>query len=141
MRNDSRPDWWRLRRVRWPIAVTLLLAVAAAIAVVRARASRVVVYNDTGAAITDLTITACGQSQTFREVGERDSIRLTLARTGSESDIAIATNGVPLWRGDYIEPRGGYRATVRLRADGQVECSTTISCWQAWLNPSTTDTN
>lgn len=133
MRTNSRPDWWQRRRVVWPLTATLLLTAAALIALARSDASRVVVYNETGSAIPDLTITTCGQSRSFRDIDEGESVRIKLAPTGSESDIAIATNGVPLWRGDYIEPRGGYRAIVHLRRDGEVEATTTLSWWQGLL--------
>ncbi len=133
MRNDFRRDWWRLRRVQWPLGALLVLGVAAGLAIARSNASRVVVYNETGHSIEDLSITACGQTRTFRDLGERDSVRLRLAANGGASDIAIATNGIAMWRGDYIEPRGGYRAIVRLRRDGQVESTMITSWWQTLL--------
>jgi len=133
MRNDSRLDWWRRRRVQWPIGALLVLGVVASLAVTRSNASRIVVYNETGHNFEDLSITACGQSETFRGFGERDSVRLKLAGNGGASDIAIATNGVVMWRGDYIEPRGGCRVFVRLRRDGEVESATTTSWWQSLL--------
>jgi len=113
----------------------LAVTAAAGIAFFRSDASRVVVYNQTGAVLAELTVSACGQSQTFRDVGEGESVRLKLAGVGGESDVAIATNGVALWRGDYVEPRGGYRTIVRLRRDGQVECTTTISWWRGSSSP------
>ncbi len=133
MQTDSRRKWWQLRRVRWPAGALLTLALAATVAIARSNASRVVVYNDTGRALATLTVSACGQSRTFTEVSDRGSVRLRLAATGSASDIAVSTNGVMMWRGDYLEPRGGYRAIVRLRRDGQVQCTTTISLWQRLL--------
>lgn len=134
MQNASRIDWWKLRRVRWPLGTLLVLGVSAGMAIFRSQASRVVVYNETGGSITELAVSACGQSQLFNEVGERESVHLILTGTGGESDIAITTNGVALWRGDYLEAGGGYRATVRLRRDGQVESSTTRSWWQGLLD-------
>ena len=130
MRNDSSRKWWQLRRVQWPLGALLVLGVTAGLAIARSNVSRVVVYNQTGGSIAELVVSACGQSQTFHDVGERESVRLKLAATGGESDIAIATNGVAMWRGDYLEPRGGYRAIVRLRRDGQVESTTAVSAWQ-----------
>ncbi len=126
-------DWWKLRRVRWPLLGLLTLGLAAGVALSRSRASLVIVYNATGSAIPELTISACSQSRAFHEVGDRESVHLKLAPRGGESDITVATNGVALWRGEYIEPAGGYRVTVRLRGDGQVETSSTISWWQTWL--------
>ena len=116
--------------MQWPLGVVLLLSLAVAVAMTSARFSRVMVYNDTGTTLTELTITACGQSQTFREVNDRESVRLKLAGTGGESDVTVSTNGVLMWRGEFIEPLGGCRVTVRLRADGQVETATSISWWQ-----------
>jgi len=133
MRNDSERKWWKRRRVLWPLGALLLLGMAAGLAVARSKASRVMVYNETGDSIARLTISAAGQAHTFRDVGDRESVRFQLSRTGGPSDIAIATNGVAMWRGDYIEPGGGYRAIVRLRRDGQVECTATICWWQGLL--------
>ena len=134
MRTTSQPSWWLRRRVWGPLGVLLLVSLAAGLALVRSNVSRVVVYNETGGTIDELTISACHQSRTFHEVEERESVRLKLAATGGETDIAIATNGVVMWRGDSIEPRGGCRAIVRLRRDGQVECTATTSRWQGWLH-------
>lgn len=130
MRNASRIDWWKLRRVQWPLGVLLVLGVAAGLAVARSSVSRVVVYNETGGSIAELAVSACGQSITFHGVAEGESVRLKLTASGGESDIAIATNGLAMWRGDYLEARGGYRAIVRLRRDGLVESSTTVSWWK-----------
>lgn len=141
MRTTSKTDWWHHRRVLWPLGVALIGGLTIAVAVARALTSRVVVYNETGANIAELTVSACGQSRTFRDVADQESVRLKLAATGGESDIAITTNGVPLWRGDYLEPRGGYRAIVRLQPGGEVECFTTTSWWQGWFGQPTTAAN
>ena len=138
MRNDSSLDWWKRRRVQWPLGALLVLGVAAGLAISRSNASRIVVYNETGHPLEALSITACGQSRTFHDLGERESVRLKLAANGGASDIAIATNGIAMWRGDYIEPRGGYHAIVRLRRDGQVESTTITSWWQTLLGARTT---
>jgi len=119
--------------VQWPLGALLVLGVAAGLAIARSNPSRVVVYNETGGGIEELGITACGQSRTFRGVGEHESVRLKLSATVGSSDIAIATNGVVMWRGEYLEPRGGYRAMVQLRRDGQVECMVTMSAWRRLL--------
>lgn len=141
MRTTSKTDWWRHRRVLWPLGLALIGGLTITVAVARAWVSRVVVYNETGADLAELTVSACGQTRTFRDVADQESVRLRLAATGGESDIAIATNGVPLWHGDYLEPRGGYRAIVRLRAGGEVECSTMISWWQSWFSQPATAAN
>jgi hypothetical protein len=133
MRSDSKVDWWKRRRVLWPLGSLLALSLAASLGVAYSNASYVMVYNQTGQLISRLTITAGRDSRIFRDVEDRESVRLVLGGGGGASDIAISTNGVEMWRGEYIEPRGGYRAIVRLRGDGQVECSATISWWQSLL--------
>jgi hypothetical protein len=135
MPTNSPRKWWTYRRVQWPLGAFLFLAVVAGASFVRSNVSSVIVYNETGANITDLTLSACGQSQTFHDVADQESVRLKLQRDGSESDVAISTSGATLWRGEYIEPRGGYRILVRLRRDGQTESTTTISWWQQLLHP------
>jgi len=119
--------------VLWPLGSLALICMAAGIGILYSGASRVVVYNETDASLSRVTVTACGTSQTFRDVQDRESVGLVLRRGVGASDVAVATNGVEMWRGDYIEPRGGYRVVVRLRADGQVECTSTISGWQSLL--------
>ena len=133
MQSGSQRKWWQLRRVRWPAAALVTIALATGVAIVRSAASRVVVYNDTGGVIEELSVSACGQSQTFRAVHERESVRFKIQARGEASEITITTNGAVMWRGDYLEPSGGYRAIVRLRRDRQAECTTTISVWQKLL--------
>ena len=127
MQRTFKTRWWQTRRFRWPSALLVILAVFAGVAFKQANDSRVVVYNQSGTRFTFLTVTACGQSHTFRDVEDRESIRFEPVRAGTESDIEISTNGVAMWRGDYIEPRGGYRTTIRLRSDGQVQ---SVSLWK-----------
>ena len=133
MRTDLKRDWWKRRRVWWPLTALLTLSVCVGLGIAYSGVSRVVVYNQTGASIAQLTISAGRQAGSFRDVGDRESVRFALSEAGEASDIVIATNGFEMWRGDYIEPRGGYRAVVRLRRDGQAECITTISWWQGLL--------
>ena len=121
--------WWRRRRLWWPLAAAAVLGAAFWFALVRADTSRIVVYNNTGEAIEELTVAACGQSRTFRGVEADSSVRFKLAPTGGESAIAISTNSAVLWQGDYIEARGGYYAIVRLNRDGDVECHTSLQAW------------
>jgi hypothetical protein len=97
----------------------------------------VIVFNDSGADIEELSVSACGDSRTFGSVGPRMSVRMTLTGTGSPGDITVITNGVMMWRGDHLEPWGGYRAFVHLRRDGQVETFTTVSWWRRLLTPAT----
>ena len=131
MRNDLNPEWWKRRRLWYPLTALALCASALLLALHHSGVSCVVVYNEMDSPIADLRITACGQSQTFRGLEERESVRLKLAALGGESDIAIATNGVLMWRGEYIESRGGFRAILRLGRDGQVQSTTTTSWRQS----------
>ena len=124
-----------MRRVLYPAVALLTITLATTVAIVRSAASRVVVYNETGGVLDELTVTACGQTQSFRSVHERESVRLKLQPGGEASEITVSTNGAIMWHGDFVEPRGGYRAFVHLRRDGQVECNTTISVWQKLLRP------
>ena len=133
MQTISKLNWWQHRRVAWPLAALAALTVILGIARVRANESSVVVCNETGARIAELTICACGQTQTFCDVADEDSVRMALRSGGGHGTVGVAINGTTLCRGDYIEPRGGYRTIVRLRRDGQAEFSTSISCWQTWF--------
>ena len=122
--------WWKLRRLRWLVGTVVLLLATALVAWWRSGASRVMVYNRTGTDIEELTVSACGQSQTFHNLGDGESVRLKLAPTGAASEATVTTNGAVMWHGEYLEPRGGYRAIIRLEAGGEVEASTSISWWQ-----------
>ena len=122
--------WWRRRRLWWPLAAVAVLGAAFWLALVRADTSRILVYNNTGETIAELTVTACGQSRTFREVEFGDSVRLKLVPTGGESDITILTNDAVMWHGDYIEPRGGYFAVIHLNRNGDVESRTSLQAWR-----------
>ncbi|MEI7730754.1 MAG: hypothetical protein WCO56_14365 [Verrucomicrobiota bacterium] len=125
--------YWKRRRVLWSVGSLLLLGGVATVATLRSRTALIVVYNDTGANLAELTISACGQSQTHRDVGDHESVLMKLKPANTESDIAVFTNGTVMWRGDYVEPRRASRSVVRLQRDGQVECFTTGSWWQDYL--------
>lgn len=127
--HPTRP-WWRRRRVVWPLGAAAFLGAAFWLAWARSDVSRVIVYNNTGRNFDELTVSACGQSRTFRDVESDSSVRFKLAATGGESAIAIATHDAVLWQGDDIEPRGGYTAIVRLNRGGDVECRTRLSAWR-----------
>lgn len=133
MPHASRPKWWERRRILWPLAAMVTLTGSLVVAVLRSGASYVVVYNNTGRPIGEMTITACGQEGRFKDVADSESVRFTLTPQGSKSDIAVATNGAALWRGEYIEPAGGFHAFVHLRRDGQVDAATSTSWWQGFL--------
>jgi len=88
------------------------------------------VYNQTGDRLATVTITACGQTKTFRDIDDDVSVRFKLVSTGGASAIAIFVNGEERWQGDYIEPCGGYRAIVRLGRHSAVTCRNDISWWR-----------
>ena len=126
--RPERYEFLRHRRFWWPVAALLLLSAAGGVAVWRAGLSWVAVVNDSGMEIKMLKVKACGQEQTFAEVGEGESVRLSLQGKGGPSEISIATNGMEMWHGDYIEAQGGYHGIVRLQRDGQVD-STVTQTW------------
>ncbi len=131
--TTGQKPWWRRRRIWWPLAAGALMTAALVVAVGRSGESRVMICNETGATIPDLTVTVCGQQATFTSLEDGGSARFTLQPTGGESEIALFTNGVstPFWHGDYVEPSGGYRAIVHLQRNGEVVCHTSLSWWQA----------
>ena len=121
----TRPFWF------WPVIALLVLLALFAAGVISSRTSWVAVCNNTGAPIPRLTVSACGQSRTFLDIDDKNSVILRLDPTGSASEVAVFLAGEkPLWRGDYIEPAGGYHAIVRLGRNGEVDCSVSLSWWQ-----------
>ena len=128
--DDLDSEWWKHRRVQWPAAALLLTGAALTIALLRSNVSRIVVFNESGAALPELTVSACGQSQTFHEVADGDSVRFSLKGAGAESDITLSTNGTPIWHGEYVQPRGGYRAMIHLERGGQVDADVSVSWWR-----------
>jgi len=134
MKAASKTKWWQRRRFLWPAGALLLLTLASFGAVLDSGISRVIIANDSGGPISELTVAACGRVKTFHNVGDRESVALVLGGSGPASDIALATNGVSMWRGEYIEPKGGYREALRIRPDGEIVAASTISCWQRLLN-------
>jgi hypothetical protein len=133
--NRSLP-WWLRKRVWLPLLFLLGLAGAFAVAIARSNTSKIILYNETGTAISALKITACGQETVFRNVAEEESFRWKLAQTGAPGEIAIETASDPAWRwrGGFIEPHGGYRVTLRLWPNGEVDLQTQISIWQRFLH-------
>lgn len=130
MSDESRP-WWKKRRVLLPAASFLLLAVALAVAIVRSDTSQVMVHNETGAALSGLVVSACGQQMTFPEVPDETSIRMRLAPQGEATAVELSlASGAWRWEGSYLEPRGGYLIFIRLRRDRDVEVHSQISFWQ-----------
>lgn len=126
-----RKPLWQRRRVLWPAIVVLLVITVIAASLISSNTSWVVVCNNTGVAIPELTISACGQSRRFRDIEDGASVVLKLAPRGGASEVAVSLRGPkPLWHGDYIEPTGGYQAIVRLGRNGEVEYSMAISWWR-----------
>ena len=128
--KPERYEFLRHRRFWWPVGAVLLLGAAGGVAVWRTGLSWVAVVNDSGMEIKMLKVKACGQEKVFAEVAEGESVRLTLRAQGGPSEITIATNGVEMWHGDYVEAQGGFHGIVRLQRDGQVDSTVTQS--QAW---------
>ena len=124
--------WWLRKRVWFALSFLLGLAGALVVAVVRSNTSTIIVYNQTGSPIDALWISACNQQAVLRDLGEDDSFRWSLAPIGEPGDIGLETASNPPWRwqGSYVESRGGYRVTLRLWPNGEVESHTQISLWQ-----------
>ena len=123
---------FRRKRILLPLASLLFLAAAAYVAVLRSESSRIIIYNQTGESIAILKVAACDQSTLFRKVEEEGSFRWKLNSAGDPGEIELETvSEIPWkWRGAYIQPSGGYRVTLRLWPDGEVEIDTQISLWQ-----------
>jgi len=129
--NQLRPRWLR-KRVWLPLVLIAGVTVASVIAFVNSNASAIMIYNETGDSISALKVAACGQETVLRGLTEEESFRLELKETGTPGEIALETAADPPWRwqGGYIETRGGYRVTIRLWPNGEVEIHTQISLWQ-----------
>lgn len=125
----------RKKLVLLPLASLALLSAGLCVAIIRSDISGLIVYNETGQPIQALRLAACGQSATFRSVGEEDSVRLKFGPEGEPGEIEIESIGAPSikWKGGYIQPRGGYVVMARLWADGSVEVHTQRSVWQSWF--------
>jgi hypothetical protein len=123
---------FRRKRILLPIVSLLFLIAAAYMAVLRSESSRIIIYNQTGEPIAILKVAACSQSTLFLKVEEEGSFRWKLEPEGSPDEIELeAVSEFPWeWRGAYIQPTGGYRVTLRLWPDGEVEVHTQISLWQ-----------
>lgn len=117
----------------WPLLAVALVATSFVVAVVVADASLVLVYNETGDLLPEISVSVGSCSKRFRQFASRESICLRLAPRGDAGEISLLAGGACLWRGGYLEPRGGWRAIVRLRRDGQTEFTLTTSPWRQWL--------
>ena len=128
-RSVKRP-WWQ-RPWIWLGIWSLLVPLVVILAFVRSNQSTIVVYNDTGLPLSALMIRACGQEFRLPRLASDNSFRVKLASEGGESDVVLSSIGEPIidWAGGYIEPRGGYRIELRVRADGSVVYSEQMSVW------------
>ena len=124
------------KRVWLPIASLVLLGLALLVAVVRSRDSTVVVYNETDAALPALVIRAGGVARVFPGLAEEESVRLRLHEEGPAGPVELELAKEPpwTWRGGYLEPRAGYRLSIRLYPDGVVEFDSQVSLWQRLLH-------
>ncbi|MCB1128581.1 MAG: hypothetical protein KDM81_18945 [Verrucomicrobiae bacterium] len=124
----------RRKRVLLPLLALLLLALTGGIACLRSDISSIVVYNQTGAPVTVLRVTACGQTTTFTRLDDDGSVRWKLTPAGSPGAVGLETATDPpwQWQGAYVEPRGGYRVILHLWPDGAVESHVQLSFWR-WL--------
>ncbi len=120
------------KRILLPVLALLVIGASLWLAFVRSDPAQVIVYNLTGAPIPGLRVTACGQTRSFGSLADEDSVSWRLVPSGTASEIELETATEPAWRwqGDYLEPHGGYRATVRLWPDGVVESHVQRSIWR-----------
>ena len=95
----------RRKRVLLPLLSLMMLAGTVLVAVLRSDTSCIIVYNETGASITALKVTACGQSTVCLNLDEENSFRWKLAQSGDLGEIALETATDPPWRwhGAYVE--------------------------------------
>lgn len=114
-----------------------LLSLAVAAAVWRSDVSTIVVYNEAGAPLPACRMEACGFSVGIPALAEEDSFRWRLPErnpeAGSPIRLELATEPPWEWTGAFVETRGGYRISLRLWPEGQVEPHAQISVWRRFL--------
>lgn len=125
--TTTRP-WWRRRRFLWPLATLALGTVLLWWAFLRAEKTRIVIYNESGAPLGELKVTACQQSRTFHALPENEAVRFSLEPRGGDSDIALAIDGLPVWAGDYVEPEH-CTVLIHIREKNEIQCETHLSSW------------
>lgn len=129
--------WWRKKRVLLP-ALFLVVAVAAMlVAVLGSSRSQVILYNDTGGELANITIEACGQSDHLAHLDDGESHRFSLKPGAPPSDIALVIDGdAPIrWRDGFMEAQGGYTTFLHVRRGGVVEWDVEISPIRKLLGP------
>jgi len=127
--------WWLRKRILFPLALLVGLAVTGGIAYSNSDVSMIVVYNQTGQPLPPLLIRACNQTRTFMALADQESIRLVLKSGGGESAVHLEFASQPPWQWDgaLIKAHGGYRVSIRLLPDHQVEAFTDMSWWRRHL--------
>jgi hypothetical protein len=124
--------WWLKKRVVFTLAFPVLVLAAAGVAYVDSDTSSIVVYDETGHALPPLLVQACGQTRTFTEVEDQNSICFRLKPSGNRTPVHLELAGDPpwTWDGPPITPTGGVTVTVRLWPNHQVENYLTVSWWR-----------
>lgn len=123
---------WLRKRVVLPVAFIVGISLATVIAMIRADASTIVIYNETGYPLPPLIIQACHQSKTFPHLDDQQSVRWRLKSHGLPTPvhIEVATTPMVVWDGDTIQSHGGYRVSIRLEPGNRVEAYTDYSWWR-----------
>jgi hypothetical protein len=77
-------------------------------------------------------VRACGQTKVFPDMQDQDSVRMELEPSGGETAVHLELADVPVWTwdGGYVKPRGGYRLSIRLEPDHQVDVFSDYSWWR-----------
>jgi hypothetical protein len=128
--NQLRP-WWLRKRILFPLVLLAGVTSAGVMAFINSNTSTIVIYNETGNPLPPLLVRACGQERGFPTLAERESVQFALKPSGGETPVQLelATDPAWKWEGELIKPHGGYRVSIRLWPDRQVEAYTEIS----WL--------
>jgi len=132
MNTKTLRPWWLRKRLILPLLLIVAVPLAVAVALYRSDGSTIVIYNETGEPLPPLLISACSQTRTFTDMDDQDSVRFELRPKGHAGPIhlELASNPAWTWDGAFIESHGGYRVSIRLNPDHQVEAYTDISWWR-----------
>lgn len=124
--------WWLKKRVVFSVAFPVLVLIAALVAYRNADISNIVVYDETGRALPPLLISACGQTRTFTQIDDQNSICFSLQPSGDRTPVHLELAGDPpwTWDGPSITPTGGETVTIRLWPNHQVENYVSVSWWR-----------
>lgn len=115
--------------------MTVLFTGSLGAAFLRSNVSTIVLYNETDQPLLHVRIQACGQGAAFSPLPENGSVRLRLKASGHGSPITLDTletteGPARQWVGSYVEPRAGYRTTLRIYPNNQIEAHTQTSWWR-----------